>query len=462
MRAYRSFVSIKEQLWSGRTFYEFGIAADFSHNENLPHGVEPYKITPNGSAGNYFEALRQKRRRWQAVGSVSMPTRHWHGTHDLQFGFNAAELGWRQSADRNSIEVVRADQTVLQRTEFSGSSRFNLSDTTAGIYGNDVWRVLKSLIVQFGFRTDWDRRMQRATPSPRISINILPLKNDRAKFTAAWGIFLQPMTLSVLGPARDQQRSDTFSRLPPQTALTEPVISRFISAEEKLKQPRFHTTSLGYEQMLGRNSQFEISFTQRKGRLGLAYDKVATNGPENVFLLQNNRRDRYRSLQVSFKHAFNDRASVSASYTRSKAQSSHVFDYSLETLVFAPQQPGPLDWDAPNRFLSSGWAPAPIGNLFLSYYIEYRSGFPFSIVNEQQQLVGAANRMRLPSYVTLNVGIEKRIRLFTRQWAVRLTILNMTGHHHPDSVINNIDSPNFMKYAGGERRAFTGRIRLVG
>jgi hypothetical protein len=74
---------------------------------------------------------------------------------------------------------------------------------------------------------------------------------------------------------------------------------------------------------------------------------------------------------------------MSASYTRSSAESSHVLDYSLDTLVFAPQQPGPLDWDAPNRFLSSGWAPAPIGNFFLSYYFEYRSGFPFSIVNEQ-------------------------------------------------------------------------------
>jgi hypothetical protein len=461
-RSYRSFVSLKNQIWSGRTFYEFGIAGDFSHNETMPHGFEPYKITPNGSAGNYFEALRQNRRRWQAVGSMSMPTRHWHGTHDLQFGFNAAELGWKQSADRNSIEVLRTDQTVLQRTEFSGSSRFALSDRAAGIYGNDVWRALKVLIVQFGFRTDWDRIIQRATPSPRISVNILPFKNDRAKFTAAWGIFLQPIALSILGPAHDQQRTDTFYGLSTIPPITEPVISRFVLAEEKLKQPRFFTTSLGYEQMLGRNSQFEFCFTQRKGRLGLAYDRVAANSAENMFLLQNNRRDRYRSFQVSFRQAFNDRASMSATFTRSSAQSDHVFDYSLDTLVFAPQQPGPLDWDAPNRLVSSGWAPAPIGNLFLSYFLEYRSGFPFSIVNEQQQLIGAANRMRFPSYFSLNVGIEKRVRLFAREWAVRLAILNMTGHHHPDSVINNIDSPNFMKYAGGERRAFTGRIRLVG
>jgi hypothetical protein len=462
MRAYRSFVSVKDQVWSGRTFYEFGVAADLSHNEIIPHGFEPYKITPDGSAGNYFEARWQKSRRWQAVGSVSMPTRHWHGTHDLQFGINVAELGWKQSADRNPIEVIRNDLTVLQQTEFFGTSRFRVSDVTLGMYADDVWHPFKALVIQTGFRTDWDRFMQRATPSPRIAVNLLPLKNDRAKVTAAWGVFLQAMTLSILGPTYDQQRSDTFFGLPPKPPVTGPVITRFILPDEKLKQPRFYTTSLGYEQTVGRKFQFAFSFTERRGRFGLAYDKVDTEAPENIFLLQNNRRDRYRSLQLSFKHSFTDRASMSASYTRSSARSNHVFDYSLETLVFTPQQAGPLDWDAPNRFVSTGWAPVPLWDLFLSYFLEYRTGFPFSIVNEQQQIVGAANRMRFPDYFSLNIGIEKRIHLFTREWAIRLSILNATGHDHPDSVINNVDSPDFMKFLGGQRRSITGRLRLVG
>ncbi len=462
IRAYRSFVSLKDQVWSNRTFYEFGIAMDFSHNEDLPRGTEPYQLTPDGAAGNYFQALRQERRRWQAVATMSMPTRHWHGTHDLQFGLNVAEFGWRQSANRSSIDVLGTDQNVLQHTEFYGPSQFYLSNLTAGWYGHDAWRIHKALIVQFGLRTDWDRMLQRVTPSPRISVNVLPLRNDRAKFTIAWGIFTQPVTLSSFGPAYDQQRSDTFYGPPPTSSVTGPAISRFILPQENLKQPRFYTTSLGWEQMLGTKSQFELNLTQRKGRLELAYDKVTTNSPDIIFLLQNNRRDRYRSIQVSFKHAFTNRAFMSASYTRSSAQSNHVFDYSLETLVFTPQQSGPLEWDAPNRLISSGWAPAPIWNLFLSYFFEYRTGFPFSIVNEQQQLVGPANRMRFPDYANLNLGIEKRVHFFTRQWAVRLTIVNVTGHYHPDSVINNIDSPNFMKFAGGQRRSFTGRIRLVG
>jgi hypothetical protein len=29
-------------------------------------------------------------------------------------------------------------------------------------------------------------------------------------------------------------------------------------------------------------------------------------------------------------------------------------------------------------------------------------------------------------------------------------------------VINNVDSPEYLTFAGGQRRAFTARIRLVG
>ena len=40
-------------------------------------------------------------------------------------------------------------------------------------------------------------------------------------------------------------------------------------------------------------------------------------------------------------------------YTRSRATSNEALDPSISNLIFAPQQPGPLLWDAPNRLISS-------------------------------------------------------------------------------------------------------------
>jgi hypothetical protein len=42
-----------------------------------------------------------------------------------------------------------------------------------------------------------------------------------------------------------------------------------------------------------------------------------------------------------------------------------------------------------------------------------------------------------------------------------VSAINVTGHADPDSVINNVDAPNFLTFAGGQRRAFTSRLRLI-
>jgi len=97
----------------------------------------------------------------------------------------------------------------------------------------------------------------------------------------------------------------------------------------------------------------------------------------------------------------------------------------------------------------------------LSGFFEYRTGFPFSVLNEQQQLVGAPNRLRFPQYLSLNLGLEKRFQFRGREWAVRVTGVNIIGHRNPDSVVNNIDAPNYLTFAGGQRRAFSVRLRLV-
>ncbi len=462
LRAYRSFYSVKDQIWSGRTFYELGMAADFSHSESLPHGFEPYILTPDGAAGNYFETLRQKASRWQGTGSVSMPARRWHGTHDLQFGFHASETAWEQSAERGAIEVLRADETLSQSTSFYGPGKFKLTDTRLGIYGNDIWRIVKPLVLQAGMRIDWDGILHRATPSPRISLNYLPFENDRTKFTASWGVFLQPAMLSKFGPAYDQMRLDTFYSPGGLQPVFGPVTSRFELPQHHLEQPRFYTFSLGGEQKIGNNSYAEINFTRRHGGFGLAYERAVPDPAESLYMLQNNRRDYYRSVKISFRHAFSDKSSISFSYTRSEARTNQVYEYSLSTPVFVPQEPGPLDWDAPNRFVSWGWAPAPWWGLLLSYFFEYRTGFPFSVVDERQQPAGPANGERFPDYAILNFGIEKRIHLFRREWAIRLTILNVTSHANPDGVINNVDSSDFMKFSGGQKLSLTARIRLVG
>jgi hypothetical protein len=462
LRAERSFVAIKDQAWTRRALFNVGVAAELGHQDTLPMGSGPYIVQPSASAGNYFENLRQRSRRWQAIADATFPSRRWHGVHNLQAGVHLERVTWTQSALRSPIEVENQDGALIQQTTFNGPARFSLSDTQFGLYAQDSWAVFRPLVLQFGIRGDWDRFLRHALASPRIAVNILPWRDDRAKLSLAWGTYYQPLRLDAVVPVFDQQRVDSFYDPTGTMPVFGPVTSRFELPSARLRLARFYTTNLEWTQRVRRNTYAGINFLFRNGRDGLAYEPQPTSGTLRPFLLQNNRADRYRGLQISLRHNFGEKAEVSADYMRSSNHSNEVLDFSLGTLIFAPQQAGPLPWDTPDRLITSGWTPIPFWDLFLSYFLEYRTGFPFNAVNQRQQLVGAPYRLRFPDYLSLNLGVEKRFSFFGRVWAVRLSIINATGNANPDSVINNTDSPDFLQFAGGQKRAFTARLRLVG
>jgi hypothetical protein len=77
-------------------------------------------------------------------------------------------------------------------------------------------------------------------------------------------------------------------------------------------------------------------------------------------------------------------------------------------------------------------------------------------------MVGAPNSSRFPDFFSLNLHVERRFRLWGHEWALRAGFNNLTGHHNPVAVVNNIDSAEFGTLSGGQGRVFTGRIRFLG
>jgi hypothetical protein len=290
----------------------------------------------------------------------------------------------------------------------------------------------------------------------------VPWRDDGTKLTIAWGIYYQPIRLDSVGPCYDQQRLDTYYDPSVNTIVLNRVTSFFTLPSTGLKLPYFYTASLEWVQRIHRNIHAGAGFSFRNGRNGLAYELQPSVESTRFFVLQNNRRDTYRAMQFFLRGTFAGKADLSATYVRSSARSNETLDYSLTTAVFIPQQPGALPWDSPNRLILTGSVPAPIWGLFLSCFLEARTGFPIGIVNQQQQMPGPIDSWRFPTYFNLNLGLEKRFRALGRVWAVRLNAVNATGHANPDSVTSNIDSTGTLQFAGGQKRAFSGRIRLVG
>ena len=94
--------------------------------------------------------------------------------------------------------------------------------------------------------------------------------------------------------------------------------------------------------------------------------------------------------------------------------------------------------------------------------LDWRNGFPFSIVDQDQRLVGLPNSQRLPVYFSLNVQVERRFHVLGFLWALRGGFDDITNRQNPSGVNDNIDSPQFLTYGGLQHRAFIGRVRFLG
>ena len=480
----RAFVSLKDQLWLHETLFELGVAADGGVLEYTPQGSQPYILLINGTSGNYFQHLSQRGRRLQGVANVIAASRHWHGTHQLSMGANAAGLVLHQSAQRGEIAALQAtnpnDGTactsptagcLVRRSAFTGPATPQLSNTQAGAYAQDTWSMSRYFVFQVGLRTDWDRFTQSAMAEPRVSANVLPFGDDRAKVSLGWGIYNGPLNLALIGQVLDQEQVDTFYDSAGTVAPPGPIISQFVLSAGALHQPRFETSSAGWQEKFGRNTLVGLELLARNGTHGFAFVDQQPSQPGGVFLLLDQRNDRYRSATFSVRHVFSENTELFGAYSGSRARSNEVLNPALGSIFYVAQQPGPVAWDAPNRVLTWGWAPTHIWSTQLSYFFEYRTGYPFSVVNLQQQLVGLPNSLRFPAYASLNLGLEKKFAFRGYLWAARVEAVNILGRQNPDSVVNNIDAPTctslvrsgcFGAFAGGQGRATTLRVRFVG
>ena len=250
--------------------------------------------------------------------------------------------------------------------------------------------------------------------------------------------------------------------------------TQFLLNDRQLEVPRYKNLSFSVERKLVWDFYGRANYTRRSGGRGLTFVNeggVVGNPQTNFYSLQNARHDRYDALEFTVRRTFAGKYEWSGGYTRSSTHSSSVIDYSLENPVFAPQTAGPFSWDAPNRFITWGWAPLDlrwfphllrpiIGETSVSFLAEYRTGFPFSVVNEEGMLVGAPNARRFPDYFDLNLHFERKFRFLHYLWAWRVGLNNLTNNGNSNVVNNNIDSPAFLAFGRGQPRGCSRPITI--
>jgi hypothetical protein len=456
--------TVKDQTYlANGLLLEFGFGFNqFRTHEQPQDGSVPYVLSPEGSRGNYFRTTDRLSRRLQGIANLTLPVQHWHGRHEFRLGGDLDRINADQSSTRRPILIRREDGTLSRQITFVDSPRFDQNNSEVSGFVQDRWSVTERWLIEAGLRLDWDQIVRQAVISPRIASTYLLSESGETKLTIGAGLFYDATNLDLISRPLAGRRVDVFYGSDGRTPLGAPVETSFQVDQQQLKLPRFINWSLGVEQKLPAAIYMRIELLQKRGSQG--FDFIPLNRPglaQSLFELRNERRDRYDSASITLRKALKEGYQLLVSYTRSSARSNAVLDFTLDNPVFSSQAGGPLPWDAPDRLLSWGWMPLIKGFDF-AYALDWRDGYPFNVVDQEQRLVGAPNGRRFPSYFSLNLHLERHFRLLGLKWAVRAGFNNATNRENPTVVNNNIDSPQFLSFGGTQHRVFTGRIRFLG
>lgn len=456
-------VTAKDQIFlSNQTYLDIGLGVTRLRDHSLPWGDEPYVVHPGAVTGSYFEAAHATGSRTEEIANAYLTAKDWLGKHLFQFGSDDDQITYAQSYARSPFVIEGETGKPLRRAVFVGNQSFSVHNVEASSYAQDRWSILPRLLVESGVRVDWDEMVHNALFSPRLATTFIPGERAETKLVAGVGLYNDATNMELITRPLAGQRLDYFYNAAGQPTGN-PVETSF-QVQPHLKEPRVWNWSAGVEQELPAAIYVRAEYIQKRERDGWAYFPSASRPAGQIsgqYQLRDAARDRYDAVKATFRRGFKRGNVILFSYMHSMSRSNAVLGFNLENPIFAPQAGGPLPWDSPNRVLSWGLVPL-IKQFDLAYTLDWRTGFPFSVFNQNQQLVGSPDSLRMPAYFSVDAALERRISLFGFKWDVRAGFDDLTGRHNPYAVDNNIDSPQFLTYSSSQRRTLQAQIRLLG
>jgi len=393
-----------------------------------------------------------------------------------------------RSSRNHSILIRRHNGTLAQRIDFTGPSATALQVSEVSAFAQDRWTLSRKLAIDTGLRLDRDGIVRHANLAPRASFSFVPLKNNRTIIRGGVGLFYDRMPLSVsyfdaVQSGIDPEENDDLAPSASFRDYPRRIVTTFATdgvsttdgprlfrnaAKARLRNLRSVRWSLQLDQGLTKDLTIRLGFLERKTRQELIIEPRV--GPTNsgMLVLSNRGRSHYRELQLLGLYQNPHLGYWNASYVWSRASGdlNTVDNYlgDLPAFVIRPNEYGPLPFDAPQRFLLHGELKLP-ADITFSPSLEIRSGFPFSIVNEQLDFVGPRNRAgRFPTFISLDAQVTKGFRIprfENHKMRVGAAIFNITNHFNPRDLQNNLGSSSFGQFFNSLGTSVRGKFEVA-
>jgi hypothetical protein len=424
----------------------------------------PYEITPDRNFGGWFNRQHRESRRYELLEIFNFaPWQTARGSHAFKAGVNISRTSF-DGTDRNTpVSIVRADGTRHQLIDFAGDGVLGLAQNEYSAFVQDKWIVNTRLVFDLGLRYDRDGSGRNNNVAPRLGFAVTPTDSDRTIVRGGVGLFYDKIPLNIGAFEQYQSFLVTTFANDGVTPIDGPRLL-LNSEPEDLENPYSVAWNLQLDHQLNERFLLRLGYEERSTRRDFTLEPTA-----DALLLQNNGRSRYREFQALGRFRFQEGRNIFLSYVRSQARGNlndfNTYFGNQKHAVIRPDEYGRQPFDAPHRMLFWGDFAVPF-NMVLTPVVDWRSGFPFSIIDENQDFVGPRNAGgRFPRLLTLDLLVMKalKIRFRGKEYKGRagFTVFNIMNHWNPRDVQNNIASPQFGTFFNSADRSVRLKFEFV-
>ena len=431
---------------SSSAVLETTLAARAFEVDLQPQSAGPMVYAPQSQSGGFFSTQERDVNSLQFVEALTISRERWAGEHVFKFGFDL-QHSWLDGTDTgHEIQVARADGSLAEQTTFGPTTtQPQVRATEVSLFAQDRWRVNDRLNFELGFRMDRDGVAERVNYSPRVGMAVSLLPDGQGILRGGVGKFVERTPLTV--GAFEQFGVRTSTRFATDGTLLAPPVTFVPVLNGELRTPESIVRTVAWDQRFGRRVFFKAAYLLRDGSHAYVVDPDRAPG---VLTLGSIGTSRYWEVETTGRWMAREYRDFTVSYVRSRStRDLNDFDQffgNFRNPILRRNANALSPTDVTNRVIVRGSLDLP-GRWVLSPLYEWRTGFPWTAVDEYQDFVGERNRTgRLPAVSTFDFTIARPWRFRKYTFTAGLKVYNAFDAGSERDVQNNIASPDYGKF----------------
>jgi outer membrane receptor protein involved in Fe transport len=429
----------------------------------------PYVITPQGNTGGWFDRQNRASRRYEWLEVYNLPSWQWRGQHASKAGVNVSYTTFSGYDRSLPVRIQRADGTTSQVVEFVGSGTLARNNTEVSIFAQDKWTLNRRLTLDVGLRYDRDQIGEENNLAPRFGFAVLPTDSGRTILRGGFGVFYDKIPVGI-GVFEDYQayRVTTFAA-DGATIIDGPRQFRPVVEGRDFRNPRSLAWNLELDHEINPRLLARLGYAERRTTRDFLVDLEPSGGGDAQLVLSNGGDARYREFQITARYRFQEKQNLYLAYVRSQSAGDlndfNSYFGNFRNPIIRPNEFGRQPFDAPNRLLFWGDLELP-WDIRMSPVVDWRNGFPYSLLDEDQKFIGARNGGgRFPTFLSLDMQATKGVTIPFRgkkyKGRVGFKIFNITNHWNPRDVQQNIAAPDFGTFYNSVGRTFRAKFEFL-